>query len=440
MRNIVKQHNPMNSPIHTNLKKPHLVIIGCGMACGKLLEALIKRDAEHYHISVIGEENTPNYNRIMLSPLLAGEITQEALILNSLAWYEANGITLYSGEKVIHVNTDRKSLTTDVGTELCYDHLVFATGSRPAKIPASGQHLKNIFAFRTLKDVEGILQVAHKAKKALVIGGGLLGLEAAYGLALQGVHTTVIHRSSHLLNRQLDSAAGALLQTSMETLGVNSILNDEVASFEGSEAVKTATLKSGLTLSVDLVIIATGITPETTLARQVSLACNRGIKVDDDLLTSDANISALGECIEHKNTTFGLVAPIWDQVEILADRLIYSRQSPYVQRPSPTKLKVSGIDLFSAGDISEKTDDQVILIQDTASHIYRKFILRNQRLVGIVLFGDVQGGNTYFELLESQQPIPHLLPPLLLGDLTTHSAITEFEHLGSENDLTGATL
>lgn len=397
------------------MTQPHLVIIGSGMAGGRLLDEIVRRQPNRFKISVFGEEQHPNYNRIMLSPLLAGDVSKDEIVLNSHEWYAEHNITLFAGERILDIDRTSKRLRSHTGTELTYDHLVFATGSRPAKVAASGQHLSNIFDFRTIDDVDAILDTAKVANHAVVIGGGLLGLEAAYGLAVKGVKTTVIHRSGHLLNRQLDKQAAEMLRLSLLERGIETLLNTEVDAFHGDSTVNSMTLNNGDLLNADLVIIATGITPNTLLAKTASLEVNRGIAVDDQLFTSDEHISALGECIEHRGETFGLVAPIWDQARILADRLVFSVTSAYATKATPTKLKISGIDLFSAGEVNGQPDDRILLLQDKARRAYRKLIIRNKTLIGIVLFGDVQDGNWYYELLEQQIKIDHLLPTLLFG-------------------------
>jgi nitrite reductase (NADH) large subunit len=436
------------------MTQPHLVIIGSGMAGGRLLDEIIRRQPERFRISVFGEERHPNYNRIMLSPLLAGDVSKDDIVLNSHAWYAEHNITLLSGERITDIDRTRKCLRSDAGTELHYDYLVLATGSRPAKIQASGQQLSNIFDFRTLEDVDAILDSAQSATHAVVIGGGLLGLEAAYGLAVKGMKTTVIHRSGHLLNRQLDAPSAEMLRLSLKERGIDTLLNTEVDAFHGESAVTSMTLKNGDTLldeklHAELVIIATGITPNTHLAQSAALVVNRGIVVDDNLVTSDAHICALGECIEHRGETFGLVAPIWDQARILADRLVFGVESAYATTATPTKLKISGIDLFSAGEVDGKSDDRILVLQDKARRAYRKLIIRNHIIVGIVLFGDVQDGNWYFELLEQQVPIKQLLPSLLFGQSycsrlqdthnSTHHIFSDQENQ-PDTALTGASL
>jgi nitrite reductase (NADH) large subunit len=418
--------------------KPHLVIIGTGMAGGRLLEELMRRSTDHFTISVFGEEPHPNYNRIMLSPLLAGEVSAEDIVLNPLDWYKEHNITLYAGERIVGIDKAAKRVVGDQGTQLEYDHLVFATGSLPARIPTPGQHLNHIYAFRTMADVDSIIHSSKSAKTAVVVGGGLLGLEAAYGLAIKGTKTTVVNRAGHVLNRQLDEAAGEMLRQAMLEKGVDTALNADIKEFTGSDRVTGVALESGEVIAADLVIIAIGITPNTALAHAAGLNVGRGIIVDDYLVTSDPHISGLGECIEHCGETFGLVAPIWDQARLLADRLVFNTQLPYLSSAVPTKLKVSGIDLFSAGEVNGLPEDRIVILQDPSQRAYRKLIIRDQKLVGIVLFGDVQDGNWYFELLEQQSKVDDLLPHLMFGQAFCRQAP---EHNNQpENALTGASL
>lgn len=400
-----------------------LVVIGSGMACGRFLEDLLKQAPESYQITVIGEEPHPNYNRIMLSPLLANEVGFADIILNSQSWYQKHGIELIKGDKVTRIDSQNNQVLTAQGMSVSYDELVIATGSRPARIPAEGQELENIFDFRTISDVEEIQQRTKTAKTAVVIGGGLLGLEAAYGLAIQGLEVTVVHRSGHLLNRQLDKAAGQMLASVLATKNIQFQLATEVECFNPSaetpDNVGSCSLTNGINLSADIVVIATGITPNKEVAEDSGIECNRGILVNDYLQTDTLNISAIGECIEHKGETFGLVAPIWDQTLILARRLANKIPEAYVTKPSPTKLKISGVDLLSAGEVNEQEGDRTLIVKDEHSNIYRKLIIRAQKIVGIVLFGNVQDGNWYFDLLENNTDTAQYLPNLIFGKALT---------------------
>nr|WP_067285937.1 FAD-dependent oxidoreductase [Marinobacterium profundum] len=392
-----------------------LVIIGNGMATSRLLDELLSRNANAYQITVFGDEPGGAYNRIQLSPLLAGSTDRKSIQLKSSAWYKNHGISLHSNDAVIAIDREQQTVISHKGLRCEYDQLILATGSRPAQIPADNQALAGIFDFRTEQDVERILTQSARSHNALVIGGGLLGLEAADALAKKGLDVTLIHRGDWLMNRQLDACAGELLRAELALRGIRFVLGDEVSHFEGSEQLQGAVLKSGTRLDAQLAIIATGITPNCALARSAGLESGRGLRVDDLLRSSDARISALGECIEHRGRTFGLVAPIWEQARLLADRLVRGLATPYRDAPVPTKLKVSGINLFSAGEYLDAPELDSLTLGDSSSCVYRKLLLRDNRLVGVVLYGDVQDGQWYFELMQGQQKLGELLPQLIFG-------------------------
>ncbi|ANG62559.1 nitrite reductase [Marinobacterium aestuarii] len=392
-----------------------LVIIGNGMATSRLLDELLSRDASAYQITVFGDEPGGAYNRIQLSPLLAGDTDRKSIQLKSNLWYKNHGISLHSNDAVVEIDRAQRFVISHKGLRCEYDQLILATGSRPARIPADNQALAGIFDFRTEQDVEHILAQSARSRDALVIGGGLLGLEAADALAKKGLGVTLIHRGDWLMNRQLDACAGELLRAELALRGIRFVLGDEISHFEGSEQLQGAVLKSGTRLDAQLAIIATGITPNSALARSAALECDRGLQVDDLLRSSDARISALGECIEHRGRTFGLVAPIWEQARLLADRLVRGLATPYRDAPVPTKLKVSGINLFSAGEYLDAPELDSLTLGDSASGVYRKLLLRDNRLVGVVLYGDVQDGQWYFELMQRQQDLGELLPQLIFG-------------------------
>ncbi|WP_045827383.1 NAD(P)/FAD-dependent oxidoreductase [Teredinibacter turnerae] len=394
-----------------------LIIVGNGMATGRLLDELLKRGCTQFRITVIGDEPEGSYNRIMLSPVLAGETERATIIHKSPAWFAAQGINFIAGKRGTQIDKEKQIITLDDGQQLAYDQLVIATGSRPAAIPAKNQTLKNIFSFRTLVDVDTITAAARNAANAVVIGGGLLGLEAAYGLALKGVAVTVVHRSGWPLNRQLDATAGAMLQSVMAAKGVAFALSAEVASFEGDDtgAVEKILLHDGRELACDLAVIATGITPNQELGRDSGIACGRGIQVDALMQTSAANISALGECCEFEGATFGLVEPIWHQCVTLADRLCDNRHTPFRNPQVATKLKVSGVQLYSAGEYITRPEHREIVLHDCRHQVYRKLLLRGNTLVGVVLFGDTRDGNTYFEWLAAAQTLPAQVSTLSLG-------------------------
>lgn len=392
-----------------------LLIVGNGMAAGRMVDELIARDPHRFSITVIGDEPHGSYNRIMLSPVLSGESTALSIIQKPAAWYAENGMRFLAGVKVVRINRAQKTVDCDNGEQVEYDHLIMATGSRPARIPAKNQDLTGVMAFRTLDDVDTILALGETAKHAIVIGGGLLGLEAAYGMAVRGIDVTLVHRSGWLLNRQLDSASGALLEQVMAHKGVRFRLSREVVSFNGNRRVESATLTGGETLPCDIAVIATGITPNAELGFEAGLEGKRGIEVNDYLATSDPAISAIGECSEHNGETFGLVEPIWQHCTSLADRLALNVRTAYQNMPVATKLKVSGVQVFSAGDWLTTDQHREVVYQDVARNIYRKLLLKNNRIVGIVFFGDVRDGQYFFELMEHGVVVTQALPQLLMG-------------------------
>lgn len=409
--------------------KPSLVIIGNGMATGRLLDEIIKIAPQKYQITVIGKEPHGSYNRIMLSSVLAGETDIEGIIQKPHQWYQDNNIEFISNTLVTDINRADKTLVLDQKTSLSYDQLVIATGSRTAKIPAKNQNVAGIFNFRDIEDTQKIQAFAQSVnshasseilsnKKAIVIGGGLLGLEAAYGLAISGVEVTLIHRNKWLLNRQLDQVSGKMLEKIMAEKNINFILGYEVAQFESTtqnNELTGATLTNGVFIEAQLAVIATGITPNKELGEQANITTNRAIVVDDYMQTSDPAISALGECCEHKNATFGLVDPIWVQCKTLAERLTLEQLQAFKNAPVPTKLKVSGVQLFSAGVVESSNDTQTFTITDANANIYRKIILKDEIIVGVVLFGDVSSGMQYFDMMQAQTKILDAMPELLLG-------------------------
>lgn len=403
------------------MNRKSIVVVGNGMAAGRLLDELIKRDHSLLDITVIGDEIHGCYNRIMLSPVLAGETTAAEIINKPVPWYGESGIRFVSGARVVRIDRAAMQVETQSGELFAYDQLVLATGSRPAQIPAKNQQLQRIYSFRTLDDVDRITKSAEgaatvqAAANAVVIGGGLLGLEAAYGLASKGLSVTLVHRSRWLLNRQLDKQAGALLKQVMEQKGVTFRLACEVEQFEGQSYVQGVRLSSGETLSCQLAVIATGITPNKELGLGAGLEGERGIRVDENLRTSDERISAIGECIEFNGNTYGLVEPIWQQCVALADRLVLKKSTAFIDVPVATKLKVSGVQLFSAGEHLTTDEHRELLYSDPAGGVYRKILLKNDCIVGIVLFGDTRDGYDYFAMLEAKTPVADIAPLLLLG-------------------------
>ncbi|RTE64383.1 NAD(P)/FAD-dependent oxidoreductase [Amphritea opalescens] len=408
------------------MPKAHLIIIGNGMASGRLLDEILKRNPDQYRITVFGAEGYANYNRIMLSPVLAGEMHADDIVTHSEQWYRDNHISLHSADPVSAINTLTQTLSCQSGDQFSYDKLVFATGSNPITPAAPGVTLDGVLSFRNLADIDQIMAKVPQISHATVIGGGLLGLEAAWGLKQQGLEVTVIHRGQWLLNRQLDPAAGELLKQSLESRGIQFKLGADISQFTAelnptsdqqitqNESLRQIILKNGEVIPTELAVIAIGITPNHSLAKLSDIACDRGVLVNDRLQSSAANVYALGECTQFGDHTFGLVAPLWDQASILADQLCQSADHRFSVQPCATKLKVSGIDLFSAGEFLDTPDSESIVYQDPNNGIYRKLIFRHQRLTGAVLFGAVNDGNWYFELMQTKQKVQHL-PELIFG-------------------------
>jgi nitrite reductase (NADH) large subunit len=411
--------------------KPSLVIVGNGMATGRLLDEIITRSPKRYTITVIGEEAQGSYNRILLSTVLAKETHYENIIQKTPQWYQDNDITFISSTRVTDIDRSTKTLTTETyhndnfsdisRAQLQYDELVLAVGSRAATIPAKNQNIEGIFSFRNIRDTQNIESFSKNHKNAVVIGGGLLGLEAAYGLARTGVTVTLIHRNKWLLNRQLDLVAGDMLKKVMAEKNITFVLGEEVVRFDQLMNANNKASLSGIELTsgeyrkADIAIIATGITPNSELGDCCGLEVDKAIVVNDYMQTSDKHISALGECCQHKKSTFGLVDPIWKQCESLAIRLTSLHLQKFKNAPVATKLKVSGVQLFSAGIVESSAETQTYTLCDNNARVYRKLIIENNIIVGIVLFGDVSSGMDYFELMQNKTPVKMHMPELLLG-------------------------
>ncbi|MGE0773977.1 MAG: FAD-dependent oxidoreductase, partial [Sphingomonadaceae bacterium] len=394
--------------------REHLVVIGNGMAGCRAVEELIARDAGRYRVTIFGAEPRVNYNRIMLSPVLAGEKTFEDIIINGQQWYDENGIDLIPGDPVIAIDREGKSVRSRSGRTIGYDKLLIATGSDPFIIPVPGRDLPGVVTFRDLDDVDKMLAAAGLGGNAVVIGGGLLGLEAAHGLSLRGMQVTVLHLMPTLMERQLDEAAGWLLKSALEARGQTILTGADTAEIYGDGKVEGVRLKDGCDIPADIVVMAVGIRPATGLAKEAGLAVGRGIHVDDDMVTSDPDILAVGECVEHDGKIYGLVAPLWDMCRSLADGLV-SKPSGYRGSATSTKLKVSGIDVFSAGDFSGGEGCEDIVLRDATRGIYKRVIVREDRIVGAVLYGDTADGNWYFDLLRKGQDISDIRDGLIFG-------------------------
>ncbi len=401
-------------------RREHLVVVGNGMAGCRAVEELLARDAGRYRITIFGAEPHVNYNRIMLSPVLAGEKTFDEIVINGHDWYEGNGIDLIAGDPVTAIDRAARTVTSRAGRIIGYDKLLIATGSDPFIIPVPGKELPGVISFRDMKDVDTMLAAAQAGEaqgggSAVVIGGGLLGLEAAHGLTLRGMKVTVIHLMSTLMERQLDEAAGWLLKTALEGRGQTILTGADTAEIYGEGKVEGVRLKDGREIPASLVVMAVGIRPSVALAREAGLEIGRGIKVDDHMVTSDPDVLAVGECVEHDGNVYGLVAPLWDMCRSLADGLV-GKENPYRGSVTSTKLKVAGLDVFSAGDFSGAgTGCEDIVLRDASRGVYKRLVLQDERIVGAVLYGDTADGSWYFDLLRKSENVADLRDMLIFG-------------------------
>jgi nitrite reductase (NADH) large subunit len=405
------EHRPLKPEADT---REHLIVIGNGMAGCRAVEELLARDADRYRVTIFGAEPRVNYNRIMLSPVLAGEKCFDDIVINDAAWYADNGIALVAGDPVAAIDRAAKTVTTRGGTTETYDRLLIATGSDPFIIPVPGKDLPGVIAFRDMDDVDTMLAAADAGGDAVVIGGGLLGLEAAHGLSLRGMKVTVIHLMPTLMERQLDEAAGWLLKQALEGRGQTILTGADTAEIVGTDKVEGVKLKDGTLIPASLVVMAVGIRPSVALARDAGLAIGRGIQVDDHMVTSDPAVLAVGECVEHDGQVYGLVAPLWDMCRSLADGLV-EQPTGYRGSVTSTKLKVSGIDVFSAGDFSGGDGCEDIVLRDASRGVYKRVIVKDDRIVGAVLYGDTADGSWYFDLLKKQEDVSDLRDLLIFG-------------------------
>lgn len=395
--------------------KEKLVVIGNGMAGMKVVEEVLAQAPDLYDITVFGDEPYGNYNRIMLSPVLAGEKTIDEIMLNDLTWYDENGITLHAGNKVKHIDRRAKIVEAEDGTKVGYDRLLLATGSKPFILPVPGHDLDGVIGFRDIHDVENMIATSKQYKKAVVIGGGLLGLEAANGLALNGMDVTVVHLMDTLMERQLDFAAGGMLRKSLEDKGLTFAVEAQTDCLLGEERVTGVKLKDGTVIDADIVVMAIGIRPNVDLAQKVGIYSERGVVVDDTMLTYDPSIYAVGECAQHRGIAYGLVAPLFDQARVCANHLIFKAYLSYKGSVTSTKLKVTGVDLFSAGDFSSGEGKEEIVMQDANSGVYKKIVLKDNRIEGAVLYGDTGDGAWYFQLLRDGTDVSDFRSSLMFG-------------------------
>jgi nitrite reductase (NADH) large subunit len=397
-----------------------LIIVGKGMAATRLVDELSQRALGRYSIAVIGAEGRLAYNRVLLSPLLAGEIAEPDIELKPATWWKARGVSTLYGRAVANIDRATRAVTLENGLSLPYRKLVLATGSKPLKPPFPGGDLAGVATFRDTADVETMRAYAQRGARIIVIGGGLLGLEAAYGLSKAGARVTLLHLVDRLMERQLDAEGAALLASAMIARGIDVRLNSATKGFVGTDKVEGVELQDGAIIPADLVVIAIGVRPNTDLARAAGLGVNRGVVVDDGMTSDDADIFAIGECAEHRGCVYGLVEPAYEQARVLAMRLAGQRQAgmdaAYPGSLLSTNLKVSGVGVFSAGEFEAGVGTQIVVLRDRAAGIYRKFVLREGRLAGCVLIGDTQGALFYLGLIRSGQDITAIRADLPFGE------------------------
>jgi len=395
--------------------KEKLVLIGNGMAGVRTLEELLKLAPDKYDITVFGAEPHPNYNRILLSPVLTGEKQFSEIVLNDDAWYAEHGITLHKGKTVTEINRKQRYVKAGDASVAFYDRLLLATGSNPFLLPVPGKDLPGVIGFRDFADVETMLKAAHAYRHAVVIGGGLLGLEAANGLMKQGMKVTVVHLSDVLMERQLDAPAAKMLKKSLEDRGLEFVLGGVTEEIIGKQRVQGVRLKDGRELTADLVVMAVGIRPNIELAKKAGLYCERGVVVNDTMQSYDPSVYAVGECVQHRGQTYGLVAPLFEQAKVCANHLAHFGIARYEGSITSTKLKVTGIDLFSAGNFSGGDQTEEIVLQDAGAGMYKKVVLKDNRILGAVMYGDTMDGAWYFQLMRDGTDVSSLRDKLLFG-------------------------
>ena len=399
--------------------KQRLVVIGNGMAGIRTVEELLTMAPDKYDITVFGSEPYGNYNRIMLSSVLSGEKNIEDIVINDRQWYVDHNIVLHAGsdKAVVDINRRSQCVIAKDGTRAQYDRLLIATGSKPVVPDIPGADLEGVISFRDIFDVNTMIEYSRNHKKAIVLGGGLLGLEAANGLLLRGMQVTVIHSKPVLLNRQLDQQAGEMLQRQLEARGLQFKMSARAQHLisDDNDHIKAVRFADDSELKCDLFITAVGIRPNLALADKAKIYCERGIVVNDNLQSYDPSIYAVGECIQHRGKTFGLVAPLFEQAKVCANHLSDHGTADYKTLPTATQLKVTGINLFSVGDFLGNENCETIRFTDPALGIYKKLVILNNQLIGAVLYGDTADGSWYHELLNTKQNITEIREHLIFG-------------------------
>ncbi|MFS0725751.1 nitrite reductase large subunit NirB [Paenibacillus sp. 1P07SE] len=405
--------------------KKKLVMIGNGMAGVSFVEQLLKLNPHKYEITVIGAEPHPNYNRIMLSSVLAGDVTMKDIILNDWDWYRDNHIILHAGHTATAVDTKARTIKTDQGLTVPYDELVIATGSQPFMLPLPGADKEGVIAFRDMKDCETMVETAKTYKKAVVIGGGLLGIEAARGLLNLGMEVNVVHIFKYLMERQLDETASHMLQEELERQGMKFLLEKQSDTILGKKRVTGLSFKDGSHVDADLIVMAVGIRPNVQLAKDAGIEVNRGIVVDDSMQTSVPGIYSVGECAEHRGIAYGLVAPLYEQGAILAKQMAGVEHEGYQGSVVSTKLKVSGVNVFSAGRFMSEPGTKSLRVQDDLDGVYKKVVFQNGKVIGAVLFGDTAEGSRMFSLIRKGEDFSGREKEVLFGPSGGSAAVTD---------------
>jgi len=422
--------------------KKKLVMIGNGMAGVRAIEEILKANPDMFDITIFGAEKYPNYNRIMLSPVLAGDTTIEDIILNEEQWYADNNITLHLGKRIKEIQRGYKKVVAEDGSEVEYDNLIIATGSNPFIIPIPGHDKEGVMGFRDIEDCDTMFAAAKKYKKAAVIGGGLLGLEAAKGLMHLGMEATVIHDQATLMNMQLDTAAGEMLRADLEGQGMKFKVSTLTTEITGEQRVEGLKFKDSSTLDCDLLVMAAGIRPNMALADECGIYCNRGIVVNDYMQTvTDPAIYSVGECAEHRGIAYGLVAPLFEQAKVLAYMITGQGLKAYSGSVVSTKLKIAGVDVFSAGDFMGSPGADIIELMDKVGGVYKKIVLEDDRIKGVVMFGDTADGPTFFQWMQDGKDVSELRSTLLfsasgLGD-SGHSGIDQASAMADDTIVCG---
>lgn len=391
-----------------------LVIVGNGMAAARLVEELAKRALGRHAIAVIGDEPRLAYNRVLLSSVLAGEASSQEIELKPSGWWRDRGVTVRYGCGAVAVDIAKREVTLANGATVAYSRLVFATGSTALRLNVPGADLAGVHTFRDSRDAERLIDLAQQRKRVVVVGGGLLGLEAAYGIAKAGAKVTLVHLMDRLMERQLDERAAALLKGQVERKGVSVMLNASTERILGEDAVTGVELADGQTIAADAVVFAAGIRPNAALAREAGIPVNRGIVVNDRMESAISGIYAIGECAEHRGACYGLVEPAYEQAAVLAEHLA-GRDAGYPGSVVATNLKVSGVGVFSAGDFLATNDSDVVVLNDPRRGVYRKLVLADGALTGAVLVGDTRDALWYLELIRSRAPVATMRGDLMFG-------------------------